>query len=169
MFRTGGGNIRPARHKKRRNVSHGRKKLPTWFRSMFFTLLICYNPSRNLRLATLGAVTVLLVFMASSIVLAFSVTVAPYGWPRYSYYLTVPANDRAVFFTVIVITYLCPSIVSVIMYSLLYHKIKLKITKVGAKPETVQNQSNFEFGNAYVKDSKSDLDLIFGTLSRSVM
>ncbi len=107
--------------------------------------------------------------MASSIALAFFVTVAPYGWPRNSYYLTVPAKDRAVFFTTIVITYLYPSIVSVIMYSLLYHKIKLKITKVGAKPETVQSQSDFEFGNVYVKDSKSDLDLICGTSNRYVV
>ncbi len=107
--------------------------------------------------------------MASSIALAFFVTVAPYGWPRNSYYLTVPAKDRAVFFTTIVITYLYPSIVSVIMYSLLYHKIKLKITKVGAKPETVQSQSDFEFGNVYVKNSKSDLDLICGTSNRYVV
>ena len=120
-------------------------------------------------MATLGAVAVLLAFMASSIVLAFFVTVAPYGWPRNSYYLTVPVKHRAVFFTGIVITYLWPSIVSVVMYSLLYHKIKLKITKVGAKPERVQSQSDFEFGNVYIKETKSDLDLICGTSNRSVV
>ena len=66
-------------------------------------------------------------------------SVAPYGWPAQSFAASVPGKDRAVFFTVVMIIYVLPVIVSVFMYSLLYLKVITRSNQVGITAITGSN------------------------------
>ena len=52
-------------------------------------------------------------FQISVVGLAFSFSVAPYGWPKKSYSESVPESQRGVFFTVVMVMYFLPIMVSV--------------------------------------------------------
>jgi len=91
--------------------------------------------------------------------MAFALTVVPHGWPINYYFMTIPDFKKEIFFGVIMATYLFPSSVSVVMYGVLYHKIKLKMTKVGDQPrdKNEQNQQHQQrqnnFGGIYIGTS----------------
>jgi len=81
--------------------------------------------------------------------------VAPYGWPKKSYSESVPESQRAVFFTVVIVMYFLPILVSFIMYSLLYFKVKIKSNEVGVQPLVVE--SDVQFGGIYIGHSSPAL------------
>ena len=94
-------------------------------------------------------------FQMSVVGLVFSFSVAPYGWPKKSYSEGVPESQRGIFFTVVMVMYILPIIVSVIMYSLLYYKVKIKSNQVGVQQQTVE--SDMQFGGIYIGHSSPAL------------
>jgi hypothetical protein len=116
-----------------------------------------FPENKKLIAFTLGHVWMIFFFILSAVGLTFRATVAPYGWPRKSYSESVPEDQRSIFFGVVVVMYILPVSTRVAMYSLLYYKVRVKMSQVGLvtlRPARIE--AEMDFGGIYLGQSTPD-------------
>jgi hypothetical protein len=95
---------------------------------------------RKLRIISLAAVFTTFITLIVSFMIAFLLSVVPYGWPKKSFVLAVPSHIQAAMYTLIGVVYFLPIGVSFVMYSLLQWNVRGKMNSIGVAAVTVDQE-----------------------------